>query len=170
MATTSTTAAVLAGTVVLAVTTALAQVLAPSERFGDWGLYVHDGAPAKTCFAAAQPKDMEPRAARRDPVYFYVAAWPKDGVKAEVSVKLGYPARKGSEVQVLIGTDSFRLFVADDKAFVGDSTAELKLIEAMKKGSRMVVKGMSERGTATTDNYSLSGMSQALAAMLAACP
>lgn len=148
---------------------ALAQAPAPTEKFGDWGLYVHDGAPAKTCFAAAQPKDMEPKTARRDAVYFYISAWPKDGVKTEVSVKLGYPARKGSEVVVQIGTDAFRLFVADDKAFAGDPTAELKLIEAMKKGSRMTVKGTSERGTATSDSYSLNGLSQALTAMVAAC-
>jgi invasion protein IalB len=148
---------------------AMAQSPAPAERFGDWGLFIHDAAPARICFVAAQPKEQEPKTAKRDPAYFYVSAWPKDGVKGEVSVKLGYPIRKGSEVQVQIGTDTFRLFAAEERAFVGDPTAELKLIEAMKKGARMVVKGTSERGTATTDGYSLGGLSQALAAMVAAC-
>jgi invasion protein IalB len=102
---------------------------------------------------------------------FYISAWPKDGVKAEVSVKLGFPVKSGSDVKVSIDKDSFKLFPKDERAFVADATQELKLIEAMKKGTRLKVEAKGERGTTTTtDTYSLSGFSQAIQALAAACP
>ncbi|MGD9831081.1 MAG: invasion associated locus B family protein [Hyphomicrobiaceae bacterium] len=45
----------------------------------------------------------------------------------------------------------------------------MKLIEAMKKGSRMTVKGVSEQGTGTTVSYSLIGLSQALQELASGC-
>ena len=120
-------------------------------------------------FVASQPKDTEPKAAARDGAVFYVAAWPKDGIRSEASLRQGYRAKAGSEVLVAIGNETFMLFVADDRAFIGDPIAELKLIEAMKKGSKMVVTGTTVDGMTTVDTYSLAGIKQALQAMLAAC-
>jgi hypothetical protein len=138
-------------------------------KFNDWTVYAHDGTQAKICFALAAPKASEPAGARRDPVFFYVSAWPKEAVKAEVSVKIGYPLRRGSDVTVTIGTATFKLFTKDDRAFVADPADEVKLVEAMKTGSAMVVQGTSERGTATKDTYSLSGVSQALQSLNGGC-
>ena len=153
----------------LAATHAEAQAVKLVNKFNDWRVYAHESAAARICFAASQPNATEPAAARRDPVYFYVSAWPKEGVKSEVSVKIGYPFRKGSAVTVTIGTTAFNLFTDDDKAFVADANAELKLIEAMKKGDVMIVRGTSQRGTQTTDTYSLSGVTQALQTVTAGC-
>jgi hypothetical protein len=91
-------------------------------------------------------------------------------VKGEVSVKLGYPIKAQSDVTVLVGKDEFKLFSKDERAFVSDPTQELKLIETMKKGSSLVVKAKSERGTATTDTYSLAGFAQAMQELAKTCP
>lgn len=140
------------------------------SKFGEWSLLTSGASAQKICFAAAKPTDSEPKAANRAPIYFYISAWPKDGVKSEVSVKLGYPVKKGSDVTLAIGDAAFTLFSKDDRAFVADPTNELKLVEAMKKGSKMTIQGTSERGTATTDTYSLAGISQALQALATNCP
>jgi hypothetical protein len=153
----------------LAAADADAQAVKLVSRFNDWNVYAHESADARICFAASRPNSSEPAGARRDSIYFYVSAWPKDGVKSEVSVKIGYPLRKGSAVTVTIGNTAFNLFTNDDKAFVADPNAELKLIEAMKKGSVMIVRGTSQRGTQTTDTYSLSGISQAVQTVTAGC-
>ncbi|MEL6373461.1 MAG: invasion associated locus B family protein [Pseudomonadota bacterium] len=134
-----------------------------------WSAYQHQGEPAQICFVAAKPGDTLPKNVRRGPIQFYVSAWPKDGVKAEVSVVIGYPFRPGSDVTVQIDGATFTLFTDKDKAFVEDPTKELKLIEAMRKGSQMVVKGRSSRGTLTTDTYSLTGVSAALDAVNTSC-
>ncbi|MEM8744554.1 MAG: invasion associated locus B family protein [Pseudomonadota bacterium] len=43
------------------------------------------------------------------------------------------------------------------------------MVTAMKAGSTMVVQGRSTRGTLTTDEYSLSGITKALDAVTKAC-
>lgn len=140
------------------------------KTFRDWSLFSHEESQNKICFAASQPKESTPADSKRDPAFFYVSAWPKDGVKSEVSVRLGYPIKKGSTVTVNIGGSEFDLFAKDDKAFVADPTQELKLIEAMKRGSIMKVEAVSESGTSTADSYSLMGISNALEGLSAECP
>lgn len=139
-------------------------------RFGQWILHQNAGEGPKICFAASQPQSKEPAGANRSAIVFYISAWPKDGIKSEVSIKLGYPARPDTPVTVTVGSDEFQLFTKDDRAYVADATDELKLIEAMKKGSSLVVKATSARGTETTDTYSLQGITKALQEMASACP
>ena len=91
-------------------------------------------------------------------------------MKSEISLKLGYKIKTGSDVVVNIGTATYTLFGKDDRAFVADPTQELKLLDEMKKGSKLQVQATSERGTATTDTYSLAGLSQALKALAQSCP
>ena len=160
--------ALLLGSLV-ALPTAPAQTTKPASVFGDWTAHTHQDAKAKICYAASQPKAQEPKSAKRDPAFFYVSAWPKDGVKTEVSIKIGYPLKKDSEVTVTVGRDTFKLFTNSERAFVGDPAQELKLIETMKNASTLQVQGTSERGTSTTDTYSLTGLPQAMQALTELC-
>jgi invasion protein IalB len=137
--------------------------------YSDWSSYVAEQPKGKICFAASQPKAQEPKNINRDAAYFYVTTWPREGVKAEVSVKIGYPFKKGSEVKVTIGSSEFKLFTQSDRAFIADAGEERKLVEAMKKGASMQVQGTSERGTTVTDTFSLSGVSLALQALSESC-
>lgn len=139
-------------------------------RFGQWILHQNAGNGEKVCFVASQPQKKEPASANRSAIVFYISAWPKDGIKSEVSVKLGYPIKADGPVVVSVDSDEFQLFAKDDRAYVSDATDELKLIEAMKKGTWVIVKGTSARGTQTTDTYSLMGVTKALQEMASACP
>lgn len=138
--------------------------------FGDWLVHQNSGEGPKTCFAASQPKAKEPAGANRSKIVLYISAWPKEGVKSEVSIKLGYPIKPDSAVTATVGSEEFKLFPDQDRAYVADSTDELKLVEAMKKGSTIVIKATSTRGTETTDTYSLMGLGKALDAVATACP
>ncbi|MEQ8824099.1 MAG: invasion associated locus B family protein [Filomicrobium sp.] len=161
--------AAIAGVFVVATGTA-ASAAQLVKTYRDWSVFSHEQSSKKICFAATQPKDTAPEGANRDGVFFYVSAWPKDGVKSEVSVRLGYKIQKGSTVTVSVGNASFDLFAKDDKAFVADATEELKLIEAMKRGSSMKVEATSDSGSSTADTYSLMGISAALKGLSATCP
>jgi invasion protein IalB len=149
---------------------AAAPTAVETGRFGDWIVHQSAGTGSKICFAASQPRAKEPATANRSKIVLYISAWPKEGVKAEISIKMGYPVKAGSTVAVTVGTDAFTLFGKEDRAYVADATEELKLIDAMKKGSKLTVQGSSEKGTVTTDTYSLSGLGQAMQALAAACP
>ena len=85
-------------------------------------------------------------------------------------MKVGYKIDEKKEMTVTIGTDTFKLFAKGERGFVSDPTEELKLIEAMKKGTTAIVKATSARGTATTDTYSLAGLSPALQKLAETCP
>ena len=142
-----------------------AQALKQLGKHKDWSVYM-SAQPGKTvCFAIASPKDMEPKTVSRGSVYFYVTQWPRiDGKPPvrEVSIKIGYPFKEKSNVVATIKGTSFKLFAEKDYAFVSNEDDEKKLIRAMMGGRTMVVTGESARGTKTTDQYSLSGITAAL--------
>ena len=126
-------AAAIASSLLLA-SGASAQTVSLVEHQGTWGLYADTADPKQVCFVAAQPQAVEPIGANRGPIYFYISAWPKDGIKLEPSIKAGYPVKPDKDMTVTIGSDTFKLFGKGDRGFVNDPTEELKLIESMKKG------------------------------------
>jgi hypothetical protein len=140
------------------------------QKFENWQVFLHETPAEKVCFAATQPASMEPKTAKRDPVFFYLTTWAKDGIRNEISVKVGYPQKPDSTPMIIIGTEQFALYPKGDKAFLHDPAQERKLLDAMKKGTTLTVKGTSARGTVTTDQYSLAGLSAALTQLGTACP
>ena len=139
------------------------------DTFNDWYFYSHEGSNERVCFAASAPQSSEPAGVSRDPAYFYISAWPKEGVRTELSVKIGYPFREGSEAKVTIGNETFTMFTHEDRAFVNNPIEELKLLEAMKRGSTMVVEGVTEQGTSTRDTFSLLGVTKAVQTLTSQC-
>ncbi len=140
------------------------------EKIKDWSVFVYEDADGRVCFAAAPPSDMQPKTAKRTPVIFYVSTWQKDGVRNEVSVKLGYSMKAKSAAMVTAGGKQFALTAEDDKAYPKDPAEERKLLAAMAAGGVMIVKATSARGTATTDQYSLDGAPAAVQKLQQACP
>ena len=149
--------------------TAAAQNVDLVEKQGAWSVYADSANPKEVCFIAAQPQAVEPLGANRGPIFFYISAWPKESVKTEPSVKVGYPVAPDKDMTVTVGTETFKLFVKGERGFVSDPNEELTLVEAMKKGSNAFVKATSARGTATTDTYSLSGLTAALEKLASTC-
>ncbi len=140
------------------------------EKIGDWSVFVYEDTAGRVCFAAAAPAEMQPKAAKRTPVVFYVTTWAKDGVRNEVSVKLGYTIKAKSAANVTAGGQHFSLPSDDDKAYTKDPADEQKLLAAMAAGGAMVVKATSAKGTVTTDQYSLEGAAAAVQKLQQACP
>ena len=54
-------------------------------------------------------------------------------------------------------------------AWLADTSGEAAFVEAMKAGSTLTVKGTSQRGTNTTDTYSLGGVTAAMQEIDKAC-
>jgi hypothetical protein len=140
----------------------------PSEptllgQYQDWGAYVAAPGGKKVCFALAKPKTMKAsREAKRDQAYIFIATRPGESVKNEVSVIVGYPLKQSADAIAEVGSTKFAMFTQNDGAWIKNATEEPELVEAMRKGSDLIVKGTSTRGTDTTDTYSLMGVSNAL--------
>jgi Invasion associated locus B (IalB) protein len=135
----------------------------------DWALYTDGKSPHKFCFVTSEPKSSEPADTAREAPRIYISAWPVEGIKSEISVRLGFPPKKASDISAGVDPASFKLFAADERAYVPDQTQELKLVEAMKKGSKLTVSATTATGTAITDTYSLAGLGQALQELQKTC-
>jgi hypothetical protein len=129
--------------------------------FGEWGAYATQGK-SRTCYALAQPKTREPASVKRDAAYVFISTRPAENVKSEISVIMGFPMKDGGEATAEVGDASFSLIAKGSNAWVKNPAEEGRLIDAMKKGSKLIVKATSTKGKATTDTYSLSGIGQAL--------
>jgi len=141
--------------------------------FKQWGAYTSTEGGAKMCFVASQPteKKYSKDISGRDPAFFMVTTIPNKNIRNEASTIIGYPFADNSKVTVKIdGNGSFTMFTEKDSAWIENPAQEPELINAMRKGTRMVVEGTSRRGTITTDTYSLSGITAALEAIAKECP
>jgi invasion protein IalB len=54
------------------------------------------------------------------------------------------------------------MYTQNDGAWIKNAAEETRLVESMRKGADLVVKGVSARGTQSSDTYSLKGLAQAL--------
>ena len=133
-------------------------------QFGDWGAYTTAGNGGKVCYALAKPASAQtnPPGRPRDAAYMFVATRPTENVRNEVSVAVGYPLKSGSDASVEIGTAKFVMYTQGDGAWIKNAAEEARMIDAMRKGADLVVKGVSGKGTQSTDRYSLKGLGQAL--------
>lgn len=127
----------------------------------------------RVCYAISHPTSSLPAKAKRDPVGFLISNWPARKTPAEPEVVAGYPYKDGATVTAQVGADKFTFFTKNDgndgSAWIKDPADEVRLVNAMKGGAQMTITGISRRGTLTTDNYSLAGLSDALDKIQGAC-
>jgi invasion protein IalB len=133
-------------------------------QYGDWGAYTAAPNGSKVCFALGKPKSSQtnPPGRNRDPAYIFVSTRPAENVKNEVSVIIGYPFKPSSDATAEIGSTKFAMYTQNDGAWIKNVAEEARMVDAMRKGADLTVKGTSGRGTLTTDVYSLKGIAQAL--------
>ena len=135
--------------------------------FRDWYAYSSGTGANQVCYVLSQPANTQPKGVNRDPIFFLISSWPKSKTIHQPNVMPGYTYKADSKPRAAIGSDKFDFFPGrNDKAngawLDGDPSDEARFINAMKRGQRMIVTGVSARGTLTTDTYSLAGISAAL--------
>lgn len=144
----------------------------PTEigEYGDWTAYSYKDGKNTICYMASTPKKDEGKYKKRGEIYAVVTHRPAEKSYNVVNFVAGYTYKNNSNVIVKIGTTAFNnLFTNGDNAWAPDNATDKKLVEAMKRGQRMTVEGVSSRGTKTKDTYSLAGFSGAYRAISAKC-
>jgi hypothetical protein len=133
-------------------------------QFGTWGAYTATPNGKKVCFALAKPSSSKtnPPNRPRDPAYAFVSTRPAEKVTNEVSVMIGYAVKPGSESSLEVGGASYAMYAQGDGLWIKNAAEEERMVEAMRKAAEVTVKGMSAKGTETTDTFSLKGLAQAL--------
>jgi len=133
-------------------------------QFGTWGAYTATPNGKKVCFALAKPASSKtnPPNRPRDPAYAFVSTRPAEKVANEVSVMIGYTLKPGSESTLEVGGASYAMYTQGDGLWIKNAAEEERMVDAMRKAADVVVKGVSAKGTETTDTFSLKGLAQAL--------
>lgn len=161
------------GAAILALLAAATPAAAQSEvkslgRFGDWSAYTYQENGNPVCYVASSPTRRQGNVKSRGDVFFLVTHRPEYNDVGVVTVVAGYAYAPDSTVEVKIGRSDFRFFTRDETAWANGSD-DRATVNAMKRGNTMTVSGRSKSGAATSDTFSLMGLTKAYQAISAAC-
>lgn len=152
----------------LAVSPAVAQqpeLIAENE---DWAGFVFQEDGNDVCYMASQPTTEEGDYTQRGDVFALVTHRPHLDQTNVLSIQAGYTYDEGAEVEVQIGNESWTLYAEGDTAWAPVEESDA-IVQAMRDGLTMTVRGRSEFDTLTTDTYSLRGVRATHDAISEAC-
>lgn len=132
-----------------------------------WGAYSHSGSDGKVCYVLSIPMEKSPetlngRAVDHGDVFFMLAQHPGQNVRLEPQFTAGYAFRDDSKVVLDIDGRKFSMFTRGQNAWLENPAEEAAVVAAMKAGSKMKVSAVSRRGTQTSYDYSLSGVTASI--------
>ena len=110
------------------------------------------------CYIGSIPIKEEGDYQQRGDTYLIVYRINKQP-EATIQINAGYEYAEKEIVEIIIDQTSFELFSQGDSAWSKNQDDDI--IFAMKKGKNMIVRGISSRGTLTTDTYTLIGFTSA---------
>ncbi|MCS6761943.1 MAG: invasion associated locus B family protein [Candidatus Devosia symbiotica] len=138
--------------------------------FNAWTAWQATDASGLICYVSAAPQASEPAGANRDPIHFMIIHRKGMGTKNEVQTIIGYPYNTiDAKASASIDGKSYPMVAEGSAAWLASTSDESGFVQAFKAGRKLIVKGTSQRGTDTSDSYSLSGATAAMNAIDAAC-
>lgn len=163
-------AAMVLGALTLNAEAQVAQNPTSLGKSGDWEAFTYTAEDSKVCYVFSSPvKSEATRKSDRGPIYFMITHWPSRKVRGQPSTFIGYTFKEGSGVSLKVDEKNFDLYPVDNMAWTDKVETEKSILNAMKTGKSMKIKGTSARGTETVDTYSLNGLSAAVGKIDSAC-
>ncbi|MBI1244900.1 MAG: hypothetical protein GC202_07830 [Alphaproteobacteria bacterium] len=132
----------------------------------------------RVCYLVGRPtkSDSKPANAKRGEISLTVAHYPGANRTNELTWAAGYPLRDNGPMMIEIGKVKVPLSNLSqpnsEKAWTRDEPGNRQAVDAMRQaaaGANAIVKGISGRGTETTDTFALNGFAKALADIDKAC-
>ena len=130
-------------------------------KFKDWETFTVTENDNKICFAQSIPILRAPKKFERNPSRLFISFRPTEDIKDEVSATSGYTFQKEKIVKAKTGKKTYDFFSQEGFAWILDTEVEQRFIQAMKKASRVMIIGRTEKGKQTIDHYSLMGFTKA---------
>ena len=130
-------------------------------KFKDWETFTVTENDNKICFAQSIPILRAPKKFERNPSRLFITFRPSEDMKDEVSATSGYTFQKEKIVKAKTGKKTYDFFSQEEFAWILDTEEEQRFIKAMKKASRVMIIGRTDKGKQTIDHYSLMGFSKA---------
>jgi hypothetical protein len=137
--------------------------------FTDWSVYSKSAGKDKVCYALAKPLSKTPSSVKHGDIYFMVANWKSGAAKEQPSLLTGYDLKLQIPPTARVGSSKVPMYATQNEAFIETSNDEKKLVRAMRKGALMRVDAVSARGTQTSYEFSLKGVTAALKKARSTC-
>lgn len=140
-------------------------------NFGGWYAFTQGEGKEKLCYMIAAPTASLGEIPNRGEIGLIITHQMGGKVRDQVSVALGYEPHKTKYTKAKVdksGNVLLRL-VDGDRAWIREASVDRQLIARMKKGATLIVTGMSSKGVASQDTFSLDGFAKAYAAISEAC-
>ena len=145
----------------LIISEATAQEIKKVGKFKDWETIVVTDGTKKLCFAQSKPVLQSPKKNPRE-ARLFISFRPADKIKDEVSITSGYQYNTKNSITAKSGKNKIKFDVKKENfAWIGDTGLERKMVNVMKKGSRIMITGYNQSGSQTIDHYSLMGFTKA---------
>ena len=146
-----------------------AEELKEIGKFKDWQTMVLIEPTGTVCFAQSSPVLQAPKSNKRD-ARLFVTFRPNEKIIDEISASPGYEFNQNNSVTATSGKEKIKFdIVQQGFAWISDNKIEKKMVNVMKKGSRLMITGYNQNGSQTIDHYSLLGFSKAYDAAKTAC-
>lgn len=152
-----------------------AQDIKQLGTFSSWTAWSGSDANGAMCYVSSAPESWTPQEVagapvKRSPIHFLVINRKGLGTRNEVQTLVGYPFHpSNANVTATIDGKTYPMVTEGEAAWLAVEADEGSFVEALKKGSKLVIKGTSQKGNNMTDNYSLSGVTAALGEIAKAC-
>jgi hypothetical protein len=146
-----------------------AEELKEIGKFKDWQTMVLIEPTGTVCFAQSSPVLQAPKSNKRD-ARLFVTFRPNEKIIDEISASPGYEFNQNNSVTATSGKEKIKFdIIQQGFAWIADNKIEKKMVNVMKKGSRLMITGYNQNGSQTIDHYSLLGFSKAYDAAKTAC-
>ena len=130
-------------------------------KFKDWETIVIKNDIEFVCFAQSKPVLQSPKSYKRE-ARLFVSFRPNEKILNEISITAGYKFNNENSITARSGKFKYKFDIAQENfAWMADNKMEKKMINTMKKGSRIMVSGYNQKGSQTIDHYSLLGFTKA---------
>ena len=140
---------------------AIAEEVKKIGKFKDWETMVIKNNSKFVCFAQSKPVLQSPKSYKRE-ARLFVSFRPNEKITNEISITSGYEYNNENSIIAKSGKHKYKFDIAQEKfAWLADNKMEKKMINTMKKGSRIMVSGYNQKGSQTIDHYSLLGFTKA---------
>ncbi len=138
-------------------------------KFKDWETIVIKNDSKIICFAQSKPVLQAPKSNPRE-ARLFVSFRPNEKILDEISITAGYEFNTKNSITAKSGKYKYKFDIAQKGfAWIADNKQEKKMINTMKKGSRIMISGHNQQDSQTIDHYSLLGFTKAYSAAKKNC-
>lgn len=130
------------------------------ETAGKWQAFSSQQGRSKVCYALSKAETRIPANLKDVEGLLFVSSRPGEGVRNEISFVMNFDLKEGVEHQAIIGNERFALVAKGQNMWLKNPAEEPRMLDALRRGSGLEIKGTSKRGNPTSDKYSLAGISQ----------